>query len=495
MHASRVLALALVALLLSVSAAVAAPAIVEFPLPVAGGSPRDIVTGPDGNLWVARHGAIHRVTLAGFVTQFPLPDPNAGAEGIVVGPDGRLWFAEFDKPNEFGRIGVDGTFAMVSFVTNGQLQDFVLGPDGNMWATVPFQGARVTKFSPSGAVLNDYSSGAEREPREIVSGPLGALWLFETRDTAPFPDRVAKLTTNGVLTEFLAPVAQHISGIAVGSDGNLWTTETIEPSGPTLAVRTTPTGTRAQFDLAPGLNFGRIAPGPDGNLWATLPGAGEIARITTNGAVDRYPLPSAMSQPDALTTGPDGNLWVVQQTPPQLARVTPEPPGTGPVPGAGGAGPPTVGPPPLTSDLDAPAVTGLRADPKVFAVGRAATPTTGVAARRKRVRRGTTFRYTLSEAATASLRIDRGTPGRRLRGTCRKPPQRGKRQGRKCTRYKAVGTLTRTSKAGANAVAFSGRIGRRKLAPGNYRVVATARDDAGNVTGRPQEARFRVLRP
>jgi virginiamycin B lyase len=492
MRALRVLGV-VVAVLLPASGAAAAPTIVEFPLPAAGGMPYDIVTGPDGNLWVSRSSAINRVTLAGFATQFPLPDPNAEAEGIAVGPDGRLWFAEFFKSNEFGRIGVDGTFAMVSFATNGQLQDFALGPDGNMWATVPFQGSRVTKFSPAGAVLNDYTFGAQREPREIVSGPEGALWLFETRDTPPFPDRVAKLATNGALTEFIAPVAQHISGIAVGSDGNLWTTETIEPSGPTLAVRTTPAGTRAQFDLAPGYNFGRIAAGPDGNLWATLPGAGEIARIKTSGAVDRYPLPSAMNQPGGLTAGPDGNLWVIQSAPPQLARVTPEFPSSG-GDGGGGGGAGATGPatvvPPLASDLDSPAVTGLRAVPAAFVVGRGATPLTGVAARRRP--RGTRFRYVLSEAATASLRIERAIPGRRLRGTCRKP-KRGTKGG-PCTRYRAVGTLTRTSKAGANTVAFTGRIGRRKLAPGSYQVIATARDDAGNVTGRPPTAKFRVLR-
>jgi virginiamycin B lyase len=491
MRALRVLGV-VVAMLLPASAAGAAPTIVEFPLSVAGGTPRDIVTGPDGNLWVARAGAINRFTLTGFVTQFPLPDPDADAEGIAVGPDGRLWFAEFFKSNEFGRIGLDGTFAMVSYATNGQMQDFVLGPDGNMWATVPFQGARVTKFSPSGAVLNDYSSGAEREPREIVSGPQGALWLFETRDTPPFPDRVAKLTTNGALTEFIAPVAQHISGIAVGSDGNLWTTETIEPSGPTLAVRTTPAGTRAQFDLAPGYNFGRIAAGPDGNLWATLTDAGEIARITTSGVVDRYPLPSAMSKPGGLTIGPDGNLWVIQASPPQLARVTPESPssggggGGGGGGGAGGAVPASL----LPADLELPAVSGLRAVPAAFVVGPGATPVTGVAARRKP--RGTTFRYAVSEAATASLRIERALPGRRLRGTCRKPKRGAK--GRRCTRYRVVGTLTRTSKAGANAVAFTGRIGRRKLGPGSYQVIASARDDAGNVTARPPTAKFRVLR-
>ena len=492
------LCLSLIVVLAAASGAAAAPSIVEFPLPATGGSPTDLATGADGNLWVSREGAINRVTLGGFATQFPLPDANALAQGITAGPDGRLWFAEFFKFNEFGRIALDGTFSMVPFAVPGQLGDFALGPDGNMWAAVPFGGTpRVTKFSPSGVVLADYNSGPERLPRRIVSGPSGALWLTESRDTQKFPDRVARITTSGALTEFIAPVSQFVNDIAVGPDGNLWTIETVDPTGPTLAVRTTPAGTRAQFDLAPGSNFGKIVLGPDANLWAALPQAGEIARIATNGAVDRYPLPTAGSAPSSLVTGPDGNLWVAQTKPPQLARVTPEPPGSGL--GGGGAGaagptgaasPTTAAPPATAADLEGPTVSGLRADPRTFVVGRAPTPATGVAVRRKRA---TTLRYTLSETATAALRIERARAGRRIRGTCRRPAKSG-RKGRRCTRYTLAGTLARASHAGANAVPFSGRIGRRKLSVSRYRVTVTATDGAGNATASPPSARFRIVR-
>jgi hypothetical protein len=42
-------------------------------------------------------------------------------------------------------------------------------------------------------------------------------------------------------------------------------------------------------------------------------------------------------------------------------------------------------------------------------------------------------------------------------------------------------TLTRRKrKAGANAVSFSGRIGRKALRAGSYRVTVSAKDAAGN---------------
>ena len=88
-----------------------------------------------------------------------------------------------------------------------------------------------------------------------------------------------------------------------------------------------------------------------------------------------------------------------------------------------------------------------------FRVGAAATP---LAARRAPV--GTTFRYTLSEPAAVTVAIQRS---------------RGRR-------WVKAATLQRAGRLGANRLRFSGRVGRRKLAPGRYRAVFTATDAGGN---------------
>jgi hypothetical protein len=54
---------------------------------------------------------------------------------------------------------------------------------------------------------------------------------------------------------------------------------------------------------------------------------------------------------------------------------------------------------------------------------------------------------------------------------------------------KAAGILTRRLKsAGAKRLAFSGRVGKRALKPGRYRMAITATDAAGN------RSRTRVLK-
>jgi hypothetical protein len=65
--------------------------------------------------------------------------------------------------------------------------------------------------------------------------------------------------------------------------------------------------------------------------------------------------------------------------------------------------------------------------------------------------------------------------------------------GRRCTLALRSGTLTRKAAAGKNSLKFSGRIGRRKLRVGRYRLIVTARDAAGN-TSQPRRLGLRIVR-
>ncbi len=105
-----------------------------------------------------------------------------------------------------------------------------------------------------------------------------------------------------------------------------------------------------------------------------------------------------------------------------------------------------------SADTTAPVLTKVRLTRKRFRVGAAATP------RSARARRGTVLRFRSSEAAKLTIRIDR------LRGR----------------RARRAGVLTRAVKAGPGRVALSGRIGKRRMKPGRYRLTLRARDAAGN---------------
>lgn len=132
-------------------------------------------------------------------------------------------------------------------------------------------------------------------------------------------------------------------------------------------------------------------------------------------------------------------------------------------------------------DRDPPVIGRVALTPRAFAVARRGT-TAAVA-------RGTSIRYSLSEPAAVTLRFQRATAGRRVGRSCR--PIAAGSGGRPCRRYVTAGTLRRAGRNGPNRVPFSGRIGRRALRRGTYRLVVTAVDPAGNRSASRQAA-FRI---
>ncbi len=124
-------------------------------------------------------------------------------------------------------------------------------------------------------------------------------------------------------------------------------------------------------------------------------------------------------------------------------------------------------------DATAPALRQVKLTNRTFAVGSRAT------ALNASTKHGTTVRYTLSEAARVTITITRQDSGRRKGKRCVKPTRK-LRRAKRCTRTTRKGTLTRAGALGANAVAFSGRLGKRKLAPGKYQMNLMATDTAGN---------------
>jgi Tol biopolymer transport system component len=152
-------------------------------------------------------------------------------------------------------------------------------------------------------------------------------------------------------------------------------------------------------------------------------------------------------------------------------------PGAGP---NGPSGPTTTGP-----DETPPRISKAHLTNRRFAVGSGRTPASA------RTKRGTSFTFALSEAAGMTIAITRRADGRRSGGRC-VAPRRGLE--RKCPRTIAVVKLTRAAAhAGANRVAFSGRVGRTALKPGTYQARLVARDRAGNRSG-PVTLTFMVVR-
>lgn len=135
-----------------------------------------------------------------------------------------------------------------------------------------------------------------------------------------------------------------------------------------------------------------------------------------------------------------------------------------------------VPPAPIVPDVVAPVLSALRITPSTFRLSN------GLTALDARAGRGTRISYSLSEAATVTLTVERVRRGRRRQGKCSTTARRGRR----CRKFVRAVTLTRRSPAGNTTIAFSGRVGngaiQRTLPRGTYRVTARAADPAGNAS-------------
>jgi len=117
---------------------------------------------------------------------------------------------------------------------------------------------------------------------------------------------------------------------------------------------------------------------------------------------------------------------------------------------------------------------------------------------------GTTFKYGLSEPAVVRYKFKRKTRVRcgseKWRRACRRWPRgdarihcRSHRWQRRCYRWRRVGSMRHFSEVGKVRRRFDGRVSRRWLRPGKYRVRLRAADLAGN-RSEPVSRRFRVVR-
>jgi virginiamycin B lyase len=152
-------------------------------------------------------------------------------------------------------------------------------------------------------------------PFGITSGPDGNVWFTEQNT-----GRVGKMAPDGTFLADYPTTYGDLRYIRPGPDGNLWFTEY---GGAGAIGRVTPNGTLSEFVIP--THFNRpyaIAPGPDGRMWFTEDG-NKIGRISMKGSIKEFVIPTPQSLPDQITAGPDGYMWFTEGAANKLARINP----------------------------------------------------------------------------------------------------------------------------------------------------------------------------
>lgn len=501
-------------------------------------------------------GGIMPLTVAADGSMAPASAPTLtpSVQGLAVSPDGRFAYAptrDFMMVSAVGllgyAIGSDGTLAPLSaspfgsgqfgdvaitpdgrflFAASGtQIQPFSIGADGNLTplTPVPFLVQRTMKVSPDG--------------RFLFAGRGDGVVSFAIGGDGSLTQRGSPALTGAVALQLFAVAADGGHIYMPDSNADAIVTAAIGPDGSPTVVGSTPLDDPDAVELS-----------PDGRFlyWARRSPAAEIgvAAIGANG------VPALLPGTAPWDSG-EGERILVRPRPTPIARLSVTPGfvgnassfdargsvraahfdwdfGDGSTLADGGptpqhayaklgtynvrltlsdaqgcstrqiyTGQSTSCPGGASATLTVPV--NVRRDPppvlgKLSITNRrfAVAALLGSAAKPK-VKRGTSFRYTLSEAATARFTIERSATGRRVGKKCR-PQTRANAGHKKCVRFKRIGAFSRAAKAGRNTTKFSGKLGRRKLKPGSYRATAIATDSAGGKS-KAKRVAFRTVRP
>jgi len=188
----------------------------------------------------------------------------------------------------------------------------VVGPDRNLWFTEQNR-SQVARITPNG-VITEFPTPTVSFPSGITAGPDGNVWFSEGA-----AGQVAFINPEGEIEEILFSSSGVATGIVTGPDDNVWF---IDVTGNRIWRLEIATRNLTSFTIPTPDSFPNdITVGGDGNLWFTEGGAGKIGRITTSGVITEFG--SGLSLPFSIAAGPDGNVWFTQRFTTQIGKITP----------------------------------------------------------------------------------------------------------------------------------------------------------------------------
>jgi virginiamycin B lyase len=295
----------------------------ELPvLPTAAAAPTGITSAADGSIWFTEKNAnkLGRLSSTGVLTEYNVPTAGSAPDQITATPDGNVWFTE-RYGRKIGRISdTGGVITEFAVPGTGAYPTAIATVGSAVWFATDDSAAtaRLGTISPTGPIT-ELATGATRTTiTGIVGGPDGNLWVTEV--SSYWGDAVSKVVTTGFgkFTNYRLPNrSAGPQSITVGADNNLWFTE----SGDDKIGKITTGGVITEYALAAGSKPQQIVAGSEGALWFTEKGSNKIGRMTTSGVLTELAIATSSSQPFGLTKKADGTLWFTEQAGDRLGEV------------------------------------------------------------------------------------------------------------------------------------------------------------------------------
>jgi virginiamycin B lyase len=181
-------------------------------------------------------------------------------------------------------------------------------------------------MSPDGRNIRFAPMPPGSRPHGLGFDAAGRLWA-----TLEFHGRIVRLNAGGGIARSYdirldcrscpEPINPHPHGLGIGADGRtIWftgkATGTIGRLSPNGEVRHWQLPTVGSVPIY-------IRLGPDGNMWATELVGNAIARVTPAGRITEYPIPTYNSRPIAIVPGPGAEqaMWFSEEAGSRIGRI------------------------------------------------------------------------------------------------------------------------------------------------------------------------------
>lgn len=184
-------------------------------------------------------------------------------------------------------------------------------PDGSIWFTI--DSASAVGRVQDGKVLRLPKPTENLEPIGLAVAADGSAWFTD----AP-AKQVSRMTPAGELSSVTLemPIAR-LGGIAAAADGAVWFAE-----GSAYSITRLKDGAlkRHVIESVRGGPYG-VAVGPDGSVWATLQAANQVLRISPDGAMRSFDIPTRGSSPSDIRVDAQGVVWFLEFRSSKLGRL------------------------------------------------------------------------------------------------------------------------------------------------------------------------------
>jgi virginiamycin B lyase len=174
-----------------------------------------------------------------------------------------------------------------------------VAPDGTVWFTIDFAAA-IGRIR-DGKVERLPKARVNVEPIGIAVAADGSAWITDSESR-----QVSRVAPDGKITSIqLETPVVRLGKVAVARDGSVWFAEATAYSISRIKDGKLE---RHIIDSIRGGPLG-VAAAPDGSVWATLQSANQLLRITPDGKMSSFDIPTRSSSPGDITVDGNGVVW------------------------------------------------------------------------------------------------------------------------------------------------------------------------------------------